>query len=225
MAEIKVLARTGRPTGSRASRRLRAAGQVPGTVYGQGTEPMSVAVDWKPFRAALTTEAGLNALLDLELDGDTRLAIVKDLQRHPVTGNVLHVDFLLISRDTEIAVDVPLVIAGEASHVTREGGLIEHLLNSLTIKAKPGNIPNELVVDVSELSVGDAVRVGDIALPPGVTTDVDPEEPVVITTLAPAPMAEAEEAEAAEEAAEAAGQAPAAEETGGEAAAGAGSEG
>lgn len=202
MAEIKLVAQTGRARGSRAARRLRGEGKVPGIVYGRGADPISVAVDWKPFRAAVTTDAGLNALLDLQVDGDTKLAIVKDLQRHPVTGNVLHVDFLLISRDAPITVDVPIVVEGEPVEVMREGGLIEHVLTTLTISAKPADIPNEFAVDVTELVMGDTIRVGDIRLPAGVETDVDPEEPVVITAL-PAvveePEAEAEVGEEGEE--------------------------
>ncbi|HVX18587.1 MAG TPA: 50S ribosomal protein L25 [Acidimicrobiales bacterium] len=220
MAEIILQTETGRGLGSGPARRLRAEGKVPGVVYGQGADPIAVAVEWRPFRAALSGEAGLNALLDLQIDGETKLAIVKDLQRHPVTGNVLHVDFLLISRDVAISVDVPLVLEGEPTLVLREGGLIETLATSLTITAKPADIPNELQIDVTELELGASIRVGDIKLPPGVTTDVDPEEPVIITTL-PAvveePAAEGEEGQAGEEG-------EAAEAAGGEEAAGGGGE-
>jgi large subunit ribosomal protein L25 len=208
MAEIKLVAETGRTIGTRPARRIRAEGKVPGVVYGRGSEPVSVAVQWRPFRTALSGEAGLNALLDLEIDGETKLAIVKNLQRHPVTSNVLHVDFLLISRDTAISVEVPIVTEGEPILVLREGGLVEHLATSLTISAKPADIPNELVIDISELTLGLTNRVGDIKLPAGVTTDVDLEEPVIITAL-PAVVEEAgpEGAEGAEGAAAGEGEA------------------
>lgn len=201
MAEITVLTETGRPKGSRAARRLRGEGKVPGIVYGQGADPVTVAVEWKPFRAALTTEAGLNALLNLQIDGDTRLAIVKDLQRHPVNGTVLHVDFLLINRDEVISVDIPIILEGEAIEVQREEGLVEHVLNMLAVNAKPADIPNELTVDISEMHMGDTIRVGDLPLPSGVTTDVEAEEAVVITSIASPveePEAEAEEGEEGE---------------------------
>lgn len=201
MAEITVLTETGRPKGSRAARRLRGEGKVPGIVYGQGADPVTVAVEWKPFRAALTTEAGLNALLNLQIDGDTRLAIVKDLQRHPVNGTVLHVDFLLINRDEVISVDIPIILEGEALEVQREEGLVEHVLNMLAVNAKPADIPNELTVDISEMHMGDTIRVGDLPLPSGVTTDVEAEEAVVITSIASPveePEAEAEEGEEGE---------------------------
>ncbi len=205
MAEITVLTETGRPKGSRAARRLRGEGKVPGIVYGQGADPVTVAVEWKPFRAAITTEAGLNALLNLQIDGDTRLAIVKDLQRHPVNGNVLHVDFLLINRDEVISVDIPIILEGEALEVQREEGLVEHVLNNLTVNAKPADIPNELTVDISGMHMGDTIRVGDLPLPSGVTTDVEAEEAVVITSIASPieePEAEAEEGEEGEAGAE-----------------------
>jgi large subunit ribosomal protein L25 len=213
MAEITLPAQSGRTTGSRPSNRLRAEGKVPATVYGLGGDAVTVSVDWRDLRQALTTEAGMNALINLEVDGhQSELTIVKDLQRHPIKRSVLHIDFLRVSRDVAIEVDVPIVLTGEAEHVTREGGLVDQALFQLTISAKPGSIPNELTLDVSGLTIGDSLRVSDIALPEGVETEVDPEEPVVIGA-APR-VEEVEEAEAAEgeEAAEAAeGEAPAAE--------------
>lgn len=188
MAEITLQAETGRPTGSRASNRLRASGKIPGTVYGLGAEAVTVTVDWRDLRHALTTEAGLNALIDLHVDGaGGQLAMVKDLQRHPVKRSVLHVDFLRVSRDVAIEVEVPITLEGEAELVLREGGTVDQTMFSLLITAKPADIPTELIADVSGLEIGGHVRVGDIALPPGVATEVDPEEAVVVGA---APMAE-----------------------------------
>src|SRR3954449_11752076 len=181
MAEITLPAHTGRPTGSRPSNRLRGEGKVPGTVYGLGSDAISVSVDWRALRHALTTDAGLNALINLEIDGHaTELTIVKDLQRHPIRRSVLHVDFLRVSRDVAIEVDVPIILEGEAEEVTRDDGVVEHMLFQLTVRAKPGSIPNELIVDISGLAIGDAIRVGDLSLPSGVETDADPDEPIVI---------------------------------------------
>ncbi len=179
MAEIKLQAQTGRTLGTRPSRRVRAEGKVPGVVYGLGSDPVAVAVEWKPLRAALTTEAGLNALIDLDVDGDVALTIVKELQRHPIRGDVLHVDFLRVSADVEIAVEVPITLEGEAREVANEDGTVDQVLFQLTVNAKPADIPNELTVDVSDMAIGDTIRVGDLTLPAGVSTDVDPEEPVV----------------------------------------------
>src|SRR3954452_17496515 len=152
MAEITLAAETGRATGSRASGRLRAEGKVPATVYGLGREPTTVSVVWRELRAALTTDAGLNALINLAVDGhETELTIMKDMQRHAIRRDVLHVDFLRVSRDVAIEVDVPIVLTGEAEDITRNDGVVDHLLFQLTVRAKPGAIPNEISVDISGL--------------------------------------------------------------------------
>ena len=203
MAEIKLPVETGRTLGSRPSNRLRAEGKVPAVVYGHGTDPIPVSVGWRDLRAALTTDASLNALLDLQIDGESKLAIVKDLQRHPIRHTVSHVDFVLINRDEELTVEVPIVTQGEALEVTRENGIADLVAFTLTVKARPADIPNELVVDISGLRLGDSIRVADIELPSGVTTDTDPEDSIVVTSVTRAEVdAEAE----GEEGAEAAGE-------------------
>lgn len=178
MAEIKLHATTGRALGNGPSRRIRAEGKVPAVVYGLDADPVAITVDWRPLRAALTTEAGLNVLIDLEIDGNVDLTIVKELQRHPIRGDVLHVDFLRVSADAAITVDVPIVLEGEAKAVTNEGGTVDQALFALSVNAKPADIPNELTVDISGLTIGEAIRVSDLSLPAGVTTDVDPEEAI-----------------------------------------------
>ena len=207
MAEITLPAAVGRPTGTRPSRRLRAEGRVPATVYGLGRDPVSVTVDWRELRHALTTDAGLNALINLEVESETELTIVKELQRHPIKRNVLHVDFLRVSRDVAIEVEVPIVLHGEADEVLRNDGTVEQTLFHLTVRAKPGSIPNEIAVDVSALEINQSIRVGDLDLPSGAETDVDPEEAIVIgqppQLEEPEPVAEGEEGEAGEGAAEA----------------------
>ena len=205
MAEITVTADTGRPTGTRASGRLRAEGKVPGVVYGLGKDAVAVAVVWRDLRHALVGDAGLNALIDLHVDGGSELVMVKDLQRHPVRRDVLHVDFLRVSRDQELTVDVPIILEGEATAVLNDDGVVDHLLYALTITAKPADIPNELTVDISGLHLGESIRVADLALPAGVTTTVDLDEIVVGTSASstfeepePEEGEEGEEGEAAE---------------------------
>jgi large subunit ribosomal protein L25 len=215
MAEITLAAETGRATGSRSSGRLRAAGKVPATVYGLGGDPVTVAVVWRELRSALTTEAGLNALINLSVDGHAEeLTIVKDLQRHPIRRDVLHVDFLRVSRDVAIEVDVPIVLTGEARAVVNNDGLVDQAMFTLTISAKPQDIPAELTLDISDLEIGASLRVSDLTLPAGVETHLDPEEPVVIGQ-APSAAALELEAEDAEAAAEAAAEGEAVEGEGG----------
>ena len=220
MAEITLTATTGRPTGTRSSRRLRADGKVPAVVYGLGRQPVAVTVDWRELRSCLITDAGVNALIDLSIEGEgeSQLAIVKDMQRHPIRQTVDHVDFLLIRRDQEITVDVPLVAEGEPTDLEGEGGMIETLLNTLSINAKPGSIPDQLTYDISSLTIGDTVTVADLTLPSGVTTDVDPEEVIASAQVSRAAIeAEAIEAADAEVAAEQAEEADAPAEGGGDA--------
>jgi large subunit ribosomal protein L25 len=180
MAEITLKATTGRELGTGPSKRLRVEGKVPGVVYGLDADPIPVTVEWRPLREALITEAGLNVLIDLDIDGDIALTIVKELQRHPIRGNVLHIDFLRVSADAEITVEVPIVLDGEAKAVESDNGVVDQVLTSLAISAKPADIPNELTVDISGLTIGDAIRVGDLDLPAGVRTEVDPEDAIVM---------------------------------------------
>ncbi len=179
MAELTLRTESRSPSGTRAARRLRAEGKLPAVIYGRGSEPVHVVVDRRELRAVLTTDAGANALINIDIEGEQRLTLVKSLQRDPVRSNVTHVDFILVSRTETVTVEVPVVLEGESRAITNEGGLIDQALYSLTISARPGDIPDALTIDVSELTVGGAIRVGDLPLPAGVTTDLDPEDVVV----------------------------------------------
>lgn len=179
MAELVLKAETGRVQGTRPSRRLRREGKVPAVVYGLGQDPVAVTVDFRELRAALTGDAGMNALIGLEIDGGSpQLSIVKDMQRHPVRNDVLHVDFLRLDANAPIAVDVPVVLVGEAEHVVKYGSMVDQNMFSITVLSRPDDIPNEIEVDITDLKVGEAIRIGDLTLPAGVTTELDPEDPV-----------------------------------------------
>jgi large subunit ribosomal protein L25 len=178
--ELTLTATPGRSTGSRPSGRLREEGKVPAVVYGLGKDPISVEVEWTELRRVLNTEAGLNALIDLEVEGETELTLVKELQRHPVRRNVLHVDFLRLDRNAPVAVDVPIVVTGFAKDVEDRRGIVDQQMKSLTVKAKPADIPTELTLDVSDLTIGTTVTVSALTLPAGVTTDVPDDAPVVV---------------------------------------------
>ena len=219
MAEIQLVAETGREAGTRSSKRLRREGKVPGIVYGHGADPVAVAVDARELRHALNTEAGVNALINLSIDGTSQLTMPRVLQRHPVRNTVTHVDFQVVSRDEVVSAEVPFQLIGEATEVTTNDGVVEQALFALTIHATPSAIPSHIEVDISELTIGDAIRVGDLRLPSGVTTEVDPEEAIVVgqgaqvSELDLIPEADAEalqelaEAVAAEEAGEGEGEA------------------
>jgi large subunit ribosomal protein L25 len=210
MAEITLVAELGRTTGSGESRRLRHSGRVPAVVYGHGMDPLSVSVGARDLRTALSTH-GVNQVLTLKLESATHLVLARQLQRHPVRRTVAHVDFQVVRADEIVSAEVPLVIVGTTVLVDREGGVLEHTLTSLTVHSTPQQIPQEILVDVSELEVGGSIRVRDLRLPDGVTTDVDPDEAVVVAAAARAEV----EPEAAEAGAEPeVGAAGAAEEEG-----------
>src|SRR3954447_6914372 len=205
MPEITLAAESGRSAGSRPSSRLRAAGRIPGVIYGHGTEPVPVSVEGRALRTALTGEAGLNALLALDVDGTTHLTMAREIQRHPVRGTVLHVDFQIVRRDEIVSADVQLSLVGDAVQVRNNDGVVQQELHSIAVNATPGRIPSVIEVDVSSLTIGDTIRIGDLTLPEGVTTDLDPEEAIVVAS-ASVLTAELEEleAEAVEAGAEAA---------------------
>ena len=171
-----------KPAAPPAPARLRACGPrggVPAVVYGLGRDAVSITLPWPELRRALSTEAGTNALITLEIDGESDLAIIKDLQRHPVRRNVMHIDFLRVDRDAPVAIDVPIILTGEAKEVENRRGVVDQPMKTLTVNAKPSDIPSSLEFDISNMDIGDTITVADIALPDGVTTDVDPESPVV----------------------------------------------
>ena len=217
---ITLTAQTGREAGSRSSSRLRENGEIPAVVYGLGRDAQSVTVAWPELRRALTTEAGMNALITLDVDGTTDLAIVKDMQRHPVRRNVLHVDFLRVDPNAAVAVEVPVLLTGVASAVESRRGIVDQPLKTLTVKAKPADIPSSLELDVTALELGGSLTVADLTLPAGVVTDVDASTQVVLglaTRFSIEADAASEEGEAAEGAPEASADESAAEATEGDA--------
>ena len=184
--------------GSRSSRRLRRGGKVPGVLYGLGQDPEIFSVDYGDLRGALTTDAGLNALIQLSVNGTNQLSILKSLQRHPVKDEVIHVDFVRVDPNQELAVEVPIILEGVAKKVTDQNGMVDQTMFSLSVLSLPDSIPNELTADVSELEINDAIRVSDVVLPEGVRTEVDPEEAIAVGTVTRSTM----ESMAAEEASE-----------------------
>lgn len=190
--EITLRAETGRVQGSRSSRRLRRAGQVPAVVYGKDIEPQAIAVDRRDLYGVLHTEAGLNALINLDIEGgDTRLTMARSIERHPVRGEIIHVDFVTISLTEKTRVDVALELRGDPVGV-REGGIIETINASILVEALPTDIPTSIVVDVADLNIGDTLRIGDLPAIEGVEFIDDVDEPLVTVVL---PAAEVEEVE------------------------------
>jgi large subunit ribosomal protein L25 len=169
-------------SGKGEARALRRQGRVPAIAYGVGLDPTPVSVDARELYHALHTDAGENAIIELAVDGDRHLTIARELQRHPVRRDVLHVDFVAVSRTTKVAVEVPIVLVGEAAGAS-EGGIVEQTQFALNIEVLPMEVPPHLDLDVSELGIGDVRRVADIPVPSGVTVLDDPEAAVVTVVV------------------------------------------
>ena len=210
------------PSNSRATRRLRRSGQVPGILYGGGDEPLAFTVDERELRHALAAQG---AVVELQLDGENTPAVLKDSQRHPVRGQTLHVDFLRVRLDVAIHAVVALELrGGDDAPGTKEGGVLEHVTREVNIEALPNDIPERLELDVSAMQINDTVFLSQVVAPSGVTILDDVEETVVANLSPPRLQAELDaleegaieeetgvvgEGEAAPEGAEGEGEGPA----------------
>ncbi len=162
MAEVRLQATKREGTGKGVARRARMEGKVPGVLYGRGMEPVALEVDRRELITAFHTEAGMNVLLDLEMDGSTVLALARELQRDPVRGTLLHADFLKVDRRQEIEAEVPIHIVGEAPGV-KEGGVLENPLFTVHVRAEVTDVPDSVDADVSKLAIGESLRVSDLS--------------------------------------------------------------
>ena len=168
----------GRATGSAHSRRLRAQDRIPGVLYGHGMAPVSLSVARRDLRVALSGPAGTNTVLALNVDGSTFNAVIKEMQRHPVRRTVSHVDFIQVNLNEEITVNVPVHLTGNAKAVLSAGGLVDPAVDTIEVRTTPANIPNEVLIDISEMTTETVIRLGDIQLPAGVTATGDDDMPV-----------------------------------------------
>ncbi|RAX24492.1 MULTISPECIES: 50S ribosomal protein L25/general stress protein Ctc [unclassified Actinomyces] len=182
--------------GKGSSRRARRAGQVPAVVYGHGTEPRHLLLEEHATRLAL--RGNENALIELNVDGESLLALAKDVQRHPIRPGVQHIDFLLVNRNEKVEVEVPVVVTGEPEPGTIHIIELAHVLVSAPAIA----IPESIDVDLTGVEAGTAVRVSDLTLPDGVEAITEADADVVNVSLEAVAVAEEETpAEAAEGAA------------------------
>ncbi|HEX9258464.1 MAG TPA: 50S ribosomal protein L25 [Acidimicrobiales bacterium] len=204
MAQNLLVADTGRSTGSRSSNRLRGEGKVPAVVYGHGMTPVSITIDRRELRHVLTGAAGFNTVVDLKVGDTTHHTVVKEMQRHPIKRIVTHVDFVVVRMDEAITVDVAIELVGEPKAVLNDGGVIDQMMHSLEVDTTPANMPGAIVVDISDMQPGDVITIGDLPLPDGCSTSMDPDAPVAVaasTAAAEAAVTEGEgegETEAAE---------------------------
>ncbi|MEY4001301.1 MAG: hypothetical protein RI968_419 [Pseudomonadota bacterium] len=174
--------------GSRASRRLRRDGKLPGIVYGAKGEAISIEMDHNPILLALRVESFHASILNLQLDGKSEQVLLRDFQMHPFKQQVLHIDFQRVEADKLLHKRVPLHFKGQESSpaVKLEAALVSHVLNDVEISCLPKDLPEFIEVDLSQLSVGHAVHVKDLTLPKGVSLVLHGQEnPVVVTATKP----------------------------------------
>ena len=170
--------------GSAESRRLRRQGMIPGVLYGR-VRPVAITIAERSLRAALTTSGGLNAVLDVVVEGGkAHSSVLKEYQQHPVKGHIIHVDLQEVRLDQPIHATVPLHLHGEPEGA-KQGGVLSQVTNELNVEALPLEVPEHLEVDVSQLQIGDSLRLSSLRVPEGVKLLDDLEETVLATVTAP----------------------------------------
>ena len=196
-----------RALGRRAgAKRLRSSGRIPAIIYGRHAQPQRLEVSAREMGDLIHHSISENLLVDLAVKDDSRpkrLALVQEVQHHPLSGAVLHVDFHEVAEDEKVTVMVPVDTVGEATGVKTGGGVLEHVLFRVKARGLPKDLPEQIIVDVSHLNIGQAIHIGEIKAPAGVEILGDKQIPVIAVA---APRTEEEEAAEAAEAAAAPGE-------------------
>jgi large subunit ribosomal protein L25 len=195
MSEVTLRAETGRATGTRPSRRLRRRGKVPATLYGHDTDAVSVAVDARELWTALSTDAGINAVIRLRVGRETHTSLARQLQRHPTRGDIIHLDFVKIALTDRVDAVVHVELIGDPVGVTEDGGIVETVANTVNVHTLVTAIPESIQIDISDLRAGQSVRVAELPALDGVDYLDDPDQPIVTISLPAAALMEEEEYE------------------------------
>jgi large subunit ribosomal protein L25 len=185
-------------------KKLRSSGRVPATIYGRQAAPQNLEVVYDDISDLLHHSVSENLLVDLSVENDARakrLALVQEVQHHPLSGKVLHVDFHEVSETEKVTISVPVETTGEAAGVKTGGGVLEHIMFKLKVRALPKDLPEQILVDVSALEIGKSIHLGDIVPPAGVEI-LGEKSRSVVAVAAPRAEEEAAPAEAAKGAAE-----------------------
>lgn len=194
---VTITARTRDETGKGAARTSRRGGRVPGILYGHGEESVALSVDANELHRLVHSISVENTIVDLEMEGEPYKVLIRELQRHPVRDEFLHIDFFHVAMDEKIHVEIPVVLTGVPTGVKNKGGVLDHQLRELEVYCLPGNIPEKVEIDVSALDIGDSIHVGDVELPDvEVLTDL---ERSVVAVLAPTVIEVEEEEEPEDE--------------------------
>lgn len=193
-------------TKTTGSKKIRGAGRIPGILYGNG-DPENIELESVQFEKAIKSTSAKNFLVELEFDGSKSMALVQDVQKHPITRLCLHVDFRRLGEDSVVTADVPLIATGSPEGV-KVGGILQTMLHNITLKGKPADIPETVEVDTTHLQVGEGVLLGELTLPDGITAVGNPKGRA-IAVAASRITAKAAEEEGGGDASPAEGDAPA----------------
>ena len=180
-------------TGKGVARKLRRNGLIPGVVYGHNREPQALTVDPNDLKGKINS----NAIIDLSIEGEEETVMIKDFQKDVIKESIIHVDFQQISMDETISITVPIKLVGDAPGV-REGGVLQQLMRDVDIEVLPTNIPDEIELNIDELTLSDSLEVGDLDVPEDVNVLNSPDD-VIVTIVAPSEEIEEEEEEELEE--------------------------
>ena len=189
MATASLSAQPRTETGKGVARKLRAAGQVPGVIYGHGRQPQPLTVNARDFDRLAERIRITSTVIELALDGKVARTLIRELQRDPIRRHVLHVDFQELVVGETVNVSVPLRFVGTADGVRVSGGILEEVIHQIHVECDPANIPDQIDVDVTPLTIGHSLHVSDLVLPEGVQVTDDPDTTVAVVS---APKTEAE---------------------------------
>jgi len=197
--ETNVLEAQPREAGTKNdARRVRREGKIPAVVYGAGKDSLAISVDPRVVTRILNSETGHNTIFDLTMDGDKTKAMIVDWQYEPIKGTLLHIDLKRIALDKVLKVSVPIFLVGEAAGVKQEGGIMEQMLREVEVECLPGDIPNHIDADVSQLTFGKVLRVADLPHSDKVKFLTDANQPVAHVTSVKEEVVATPEAVAAE---------------------------
>jgi large subunit ribosomal protein L25 len=186
--QAKLTVQTRAEVGRNAIKKVRKQGLIPGVIYGVGHEPINLEVNGRQLSTVLAHSSSENILLELEIvDGDNKrnsLAMIQEVQHHPLQRRILHVDFHAVSATEKITAEVPIETIGEPVGVKTGGGLLEHILRDLEVECLPGDLPERIQVDVSSLDINQSIHVKDLQLPVGVEAITDGDLTVVAVSAA-----------------------------------------
>jgi large subunit ribosomal protein L25 len=192
-ASLSATTRTGVGTGD--ARKLRQGGEIPAIIYGHGRDPQSITVNAREMDRLLSQFSAGSTVIDLSIGGAVSKTLIREIQRHPVKRNIIHLDFQQLVAGEKITVSIPLKFVGTADGVRNSGGILEEIIHVVHLRVDPSEIPNHIDVDVTPLTIGHSIHVRDLTLPAGVTVL---DEPGATVCVCAAPKTAAEDTTAAE---------------------------